>query len=50
MLYEVITQAIDALRETFGLTAAPLWSQYLTYLGHALRGDFGISIAYFPVV
>jgi peptide/nickel transport system permease protein len=41
-------EAMQALRETFGLTQAPLWHQYLTYLGHALRGDFGISVAYFP--
>jgi peptide/nickel transport system permease protein len=41
-------EAMAALRETFGLTDAPLWSQYLTYLGHALRGDLGISVAYFP--
>jgi peptide/nickel transport system permease protein len=39
---------MDALRETFGLTQAPLWKQYFTYLGHALRGDFGVSVAYFP--
>ncbi len=41
-------EAMQALRETFGLTPAPLWKQYLTYLAHALRGDFGISVAYFP--
>lgn len=41
-------EAIQALRETFGLTDAPLVSQYFTYLGHVARGDFGISIAYFP--
>jgi len=41
-------EAKQALRETFGLTHEPLWRQYLTYLGHALRGDFGISVAYFP--
>jgi peptide/nickel transport system permease protein len=41
-------EAIDALRETFGLTEAALLSQYFTYLGHVLSGDFGISIAYFP--
>lgn len=41
-------EAMDALRQTFGLTQAPLWQQYLTYLGHLLRGDFGISVAYFP--
>lgn len=41
-------EAIDALRETFGLTEAPLWSQYLNYLTHVVRGDFGTSVAYFP--
>jgi peptide/nickel transport system permease protein len=41
-------EALQALRETFGLTDAPLWSQYLTYLAHALKGDYGLSIAYFP--
>jgi peptide/nickel transport system permease protein len=41
-------EAIEALRETFGLTDAPLISQYFTYLGHVLKGDFGISVAYFP--
>jgi peptide/nickel transport system permease protein len=41
-------EALDALRETFGLTDAPLLGQYFTYLRHALRGDLGISIAYFP--
>jgi len=41
-------EALAALRETFGLTEAPLISQYFTYLGHVLKGDFGISVAYFP--
>ena len=41
-------EAMSALRETFGLTDAPLMSQYVTYLGHVLRGDFGVSVAYFP--
>ena len=41
-------EAMSALRETFGLTNAPLLSQYATYLAHALRGDFGVSVAYFP--
>lgn len=41
-------EALAALRETFGLTDAPLLSQYLMYLGHVLRGEFGISVAYFP--
>lgn len=41
-------EAIDALRATFGLTLEPLWKQYVTYLGHVVRGDLGVSIAYFP--
>jgi peptide/nickel transport system permease protein len=41
-------EAMDALRETFGLTDEPLLQQYFTYLSHVLRGDLGISVAYFP--
>jgi peptide/nickel transport system permease protein len=41
-------EAISALRETFGLTDAPLLQQYFTYLAHVFRGDLGISVAYFP--
>ena len=41
-------EALGALKETFGLTDAPMLSQYLTYLSHVLRGDLGISVAYFP--
>src|SRR5512136_3471151 len=41
-------ESMQAMREAFGLTQAPLWEQYFTYLGHVLRGDFGVSVAYFP--
>jgi peptide/nickel transport system permease protein len=41
-------EAMASLRETFGLTDASLLSQYWTYLGHVLKGDFGTSVAYFP--
>lgn len=41
-------EAMQALRETFGLTDAPLLVQYVTYLRHVLQGDFGISVAYYP--
>lgn len=41
-------ESMAGLREAFGLTDAPLLSQYVTYLSHALRGDLGLSIAYFP--
>ena len=41
-------EAIDALRETFGLNDASLIDQYFSYLKSILSGDLGISIAYFP--
>ena len=41
-------ETIQALREAFGFTQEPLYLQYIKYLSHALRGDFGISISYFP--
>ena len=41
-------EALQALRETFGLTEQPLIGQYFTYLTHVVRGDLGISVAYFP--
>jgi peptide/nickel transport system permease protein len=41
-------EAIAALRQAFGLTDEPLPLQYLSYLSHVLRGDLGVSIAYFP--
>jgi peptide/nickel transport system permease protein len=39
---------VQALREALGLSDAPLWQQYLTYLAHVLRFDFGTSFAFFP--
>ena len=41
-------EAIDALRETFGLNDASLIDQYFSYLKSILSGDLGVSIAYFP--
>jgi peptide/nickel transport system permease protein len=41
-------ETLQALREAFGFTQEPLIAQYFKYLSHALRGDFGISISYFP--
>jgi len=41
-------EAMNALRETFGLTDEPLLGQYFTYLKNLLTGNLGISIAYFP--
>jgi peptide/nickel transport system permease protein len=36
-------ERIAAMREYLGLDA-PLWQQYLTYLGNVLHGDLGVSI------
>ena len=41
-------EQLDSLRKAYGLTNEPLWKQYLTYLSHVLRGDFGISLSHFP--
>ena len=41
-------EAIDAMRESFGLTNDPIITQYASYLKGILQGDLGISIAYFP--
>lgn len=41
-------EAMVALRQTFGFTDAPLWQQYMDYLGHLVTGELGVSIAYFP--
>ena len=37
---QVRPEQIDAMRKAFGLSDAPLPEQYVTYLSHALRGDF----------
>lgn len=41
-------EQISQLREALGLSDAPLIQQYFIYLGHILRGDFGISFSSFP--
>jgi peptide/nickel transport system permease protein len=38
-------QAIKELRDQMGLNK-PLWSQYLTFLGHLLQGNLGYSYVY----
>jgi peptide/nickel transport system permease protein len=43
VLGETATPAdIARMKHQFGLDV-PLWQQYLTWLGHALRGDLGVS-------
>ncbi|MBW9119599.1 ABC transporter permease [Microbacterium trichothecenolyticum] len=39
---------VEALRETFGLSDAPLWEQYLRYLGQIFSGNLGFAISRFP--
>lgn len=41
-------EQIEAMREAYGLTDAPLHIQYLQYISSMLRGDLGISISAFP--
>ncbi len=41
-------EQLKAIEQAYGLSHAPLWQQYFTYLGHVLRGDFGISLSQFP--
>jgi peptide/nickel transport system permease protein len=39
---------LHALELQFGLSHAPLWQQYVQYLGQLLHGDLGTSFTYFP--
>jgi peptide/nickel transport system permease protein len=41
-------EALEALKQVFGLTDAPLYQQYFTYLAHLFQGDFGLSVVYYP--
>ncbi|RBQ16264.1 ABC transporter permease [Spongiactinospora rosea] len=38
-------QDVEALRQSMGLTGS-LWSQYLSWIGNVVQGDFGTSITY----
>jgi peptide/nickel transport system permease protein len=40
--------AIVALRAQLGLSNAPIWRQYLDYLGNLLHGNLGISFDQYP--
>lgn len=39
---------LQALKDAYGFSDAPLLQQYVTYLQHVLHGDFGISYSAFP--
>ncbi len=45
---QIQPEQLEAMKEAFGFTDAPLVQQYFGYLSHAVRGDFGISISAFP--
>lgn len=45
---QVDPTAIAALRKAFGLSDAPLISQYWSYLGSLAHGDLGLSIGFYP--
>ncbi len=40
---------MEAIRAAYGFSNAPLLEQYFQYIGHMLRGDFGLSISAYPV-
>ena len=40
--------AIVALRAQLGLSNAPLWQQYVSYLGNLLHGNLGVSFDNYP--
>lgn len=45
---EIRPDQVEALRESFGLSDAPLWEQYVRYLGQIFTGNLGFSISRFP--
>lgn len=45
---ELDAESLEALRAAYGFSDAPIWWDYLTYLGSVLTGDLGTSVAYFP--
>jgi peptide/nickel transport system permease protein len=46
---ELPPSAAGAISAAFGLDPnRSMWSEYVTYLGNTMRGDFGLSFTYFP--
>jgi len=41
-------EALGALRLTLGISDAPMFEQYMSYLGQLARGELGTSLVYFP--
>lgn len=48
LVNELTPEEIDALKNVYGLSDAPIWQQYLSYLSHLARGDLGLSFSSFP--
>ncbi|HVL24300.1 MAG TPA: ABC transporter permease [Thermomicrobiales bacterium] len=42
-------EQLESLKQAYGLTGGSLWEQYVTYLTHISRGEFGVSFTQFPV-
>lgn len=41
-------EQLDSMKRAFGFTDGPLIEQYFSYISHAIRGDFGISVSAYP--
>jgi len=41
-------EALKAMREAFGVSDAPILTQYVKYLGDLAHGDLGVSISQYP--
>lgn len=48
LMAKMTPESLQALKDVYGFSDAPLWQQYFSYLGSILQGDFGISIRYYP--
>lgn len=42
-------EALEAMKDSFGLSDAPIWQQYFEYASSLLHGDLGTSLVYFPM-
>jgi peptide/nickel transport system permease protein len=45
---KVSPEVMAAIRQAFGFSDASLPKQYVSYLGHVVRGDLGVSVGHFP--
>lgn len=45
---QLTADQVRAIKIVYGISDAPLWSQYGSYIADLFHGDLGISITYFP--